>query len=163
MFNGNNWDRGQSGRSNRERNPMSQIVAGNRHISQRALLPAMAALALAACTLAVALSAPGSAAADPTHSGKPGYWAQTSCSEGGEPLNADGWHVESSGDYPTLAGDSDTCGTPGGSLGLLDEGSLDSKPHSGPEWIYEVPAGSHIVGGILHTSVKTPHDEAYIT
>ena len=62
-----------------------------------------------------------------------------------------------------MAGDSDTCGTPGGSLGLLDEGSLDSKPHSGPEWIYEVPAGSHIVGGILHTSVKTPHDEAYIT
>jgi hypothetical protein len=163
MFNGNSWDCPQSGRSNRERNPMSQIVAGNRRISQPALLLAMAALALVACTLAVALSAPGNAAADPTHSGKPGYWAQTSCSEGSEPLNVDGWHVESTGGYPTLAGNSDTCETPGGSLGLRDEGSFDSKSHSGPEWLYEVPAYSKIAGGVLHVSVKTFNGEAYIT
>ncbi len=122
------------------------------------LLAAAVIAASASCIVPVT-----SADAAPTPSGHPGYWAQTSCSEGGEPLNADGWHVESAGGYPTLAGNSDTCETPGGSLGLRDEGSIDSKPYSGPEWLYEVPAGAHIVGGTLHTSVKTPHDEAYIT
>lgn len=140
---------------------MSQIVADNRRISRRALLPAMAVLAVVAWMLAVAGAARAAAAAPP--SGLPGYWAETSCSEGSEPLNVDGWHVASAGGYPTLAGNSDTCEMPGGSLGLLDEGSFDSKPRSGPEWLYEVPAYSKIAGGVLHVSLKTPHDEAYIT
>jgi hypothetical protein len=143
----------------RASNPMSQTAARSQRIPQRALLLAAAAIAVAASCIAPMTSAD----AAPTPSGHPGYWTQTSCSEGSEPLNVDGWHVESEGGYPTLPGNSDTCEMPGGSLGLRDEGSFDSQPGSGPEWLYEVPAYSKIAGGVLHVSVKTPHDEAYIT
>jgi hypothetical protein len=138
---------------------MSQTAGRSRRSPFLMLLLAAAAIAAPASCIAPVTSAD----ATPTPSGHPGYWAQTSCSEGSEPLNDDGWHVESAGGYPTLAGNSDTCEMPGGSLGLRDEGSFDSQPRSGPEWLYEVPAYSKIAGGVLHTSVKTPHDEAYIT
>jgi hypothetical protein len=142
---------------------MSQIVASNRRISQRALLPAMAALALAACALAVALSAPGIAAADPTHSGKAGYWTQTSCSEGDEVAFTEGWRTESAGGYPTISGDVDTCLELGGAIDMRDEGYSDSTPGSGPMFIYETPPVSYIAGGVLKVRLKAPHGEVYIT
>ncbi len=62
---------------------MSQIVASNRRISQRALLPAMAALALAACMLALAPAA------------RAGEWVQRSCSYGGtEYIAPEDWEAE---------------------------------------------------------------------
>jgi hypothetical protein len=112
----------------------------------------------------VAVAASGTASASLLQSTHPGYWAQTTCSEGGESVNIDGWQAESLGGYSQLAGDTDSCQTPGGSLSLRDEGSMDSKSDSGPEWMYEVSQYSAIVGGVLHVEmVKTPHSEAYIT
>src|SRR6202161_3989038 len=94
MFNGNSLDCCQGGRSNRERNPMSEIVVGNRRISQRALLLAMAALALAACTLGMASSA------------RAGEWVQRSCSFGGtEYIAPEDWEAEANYGYVGLPPD----------------------------------------------------------
>src|ERR1700746_1464267 len=112
----------------------------------------------------VAIGAPGAASAAFLRSTHPGYWAQTTCSEGEESVNIDGWQATSVDGYPELAGDSDSCQTDGGSLSLRDEGSMDSESYSGPEWMYEVPPYSTIVGGVVHVGwVKTLHSEAYIT
>ncbi|MFZ2050417.1 MAG: hypothetical protein WAU69_05735 [Solirubrobacteraceae bacterium] len=100
---------------------------------------------------------------EPPPSGHPGYWAQTVCSEGSEAFPTDGWRTESLGGYPTLVGNLNTCGSEAGSLSLKDEGSFDSQPDSGPEFVYETPVASTISGGSLKVRVRTPGGKAYIT
>jgi hypothetical protein len=112
----------------------------------------------------VVIGAPSGASAALLQSTHPGYWAQTTCSEGQESVSIDGWRAESLGGYPTLGGDNDSCQTVGGSLSLSDQGTFDAKSNSGPEWVWEVSQYSAIVGGVVHVGeVRTPHSEAYIT
>ncbi len=102
---------------------------------------------------------------EPAPSGHPGYWAQTSCSEGNEIAFTEGWRTESAGGYPnpTVNGDIDTCLELGGAMEMRDEGYSDSTPESGPMFIYETPPVSYIAGGVLKVRLKAPHGKVYIT
>jgi hypothetical protein len=104
-------------------------------------------------------------ASEPAPSGHPGYWAQTSCSEGNEIAYTEGWRTESAGGYPspTMNGDIDTCLELGGAMEMRDEGYSDSTPESGPMFLYETPPVSYIAGGVLKVRLKAPHGEVYIT
>src|SRR5580704_6271007 len=102
---------------------------------------------------------------EPIPSGQPGYWAQTSCSEGDEIAYTEGWRTASAGGYPnpTINGDIDTCLELGGAMEMRDEGYSDATPESGPMFIYETPPVSYIAGGVLKVRLKAPHGEVYIT
>lgn len=101
-------------------------------------------------------------ASEPAPSGHPGYWAQTSCSEGNEIAYTEGWRTESTGGYPTMYGSIDTCLELGGAMEMRDEGYRDSTPESGSMFIYETPPVSYIAGGVLKVRLKAPHGKVYI-
>jgi hypothetical protein len=132
---------------------MSQIVASNRRISQRALLLAMAVLALVACTLAMAPAA------------RAGKWAQLLCTAG-EPATYEGWVFQPLGGYsPPTSGNLDrynTCLMAGGALSAYDETGPNQAPRSGPVWVYYAPRGSTIAGGWVSYSLLTPNGVAYL-
>ncbi|MFI4977431.1 MAG: hypothetical protein ACHQC8_01945 [Solirubrobacterales bacterium] len=142
-------------------------------VRNRAFLLTLVLLAAATPLLALRIAPVASAdatatptvqsASDPPPSKSPGYWAQTSCSEGDEIAGSEGWRPESAGYYPTMYGHIDTCLAIGGSLGLLDEGARDARADSGPLWVYEAPPISTIAGGVLKIQVSTPKGEAYVS
>jgi hypothetical protein len=120
-----------------------------------------------ALTAATAVSAPctvltTSANAAPTPSGHPGYWAQTTCSEGDEIAFPEGWRGEPVGDYPSMYAAIDTCLQIGGAIEMRDEASRDQSLESGAGAVYEAPPVSYIAGGVLHLRLKAPHGEVYI-
>jgi hypothetical protein len=117
---------------------MSQIVVGNRRISQRALLLAMAALALAACTLGMASSALA------------GEWVQRSCSFGGtEYIAPEDWEAEANYGYVGLPPDNCERYYNGGGLAAYAAGWNGTKPDSGTTWRYKAPRYATIAGGDL--------------
>jgi hypothetical protein len=117
---------------------MSQIVAGNRRISQRALLLAMAALALAACMLGMASSA------------RAGEWVQRSCSFGGtEYIAPEDWEAEANYGYVGLPPDNCERYYNGGGLAAYAAGWNGTKPDSGTTWRYKAPRYATIAGGDL--------------
>ncbi len=130
---------------------MSQIVAGNRRISQRALLPAMAALAVVAwmlaaiaCMLALAPAA------------RAGAWVERSCSYDGEYIAPEGWEAKAYYGYPEPPHAYCEKVAEGGEGGL----TVHATPYSGDEdfagqgWIYKPPAGSIIAGGKVEARLK---------
>ena len=130
--------------------------------------PCVACLATAqAVSTAAAKSASAAAvqsASVPPPSGLPGYWAETSCSEGEETANTEGWQAGTTGGYPSGYFSINTCSDLHGSLLLRDEGTLDTQADSGPTYIYKAPANSTIAGGVLEVSATTfPEGYADIT
>ncbi len=125
------------------------------------LVLAAAAIALSAACVACVVTAQAAAAAPP--SGLPGYWAETSCSEGEETASTEGWRAGTEGGYPENYAPINICSDPHGSLLLRDEGTLDTEADSGPAYIYEAPANSTIAGGVLEVSANTPEGYADIT
>ncbi len=91
-----------------------------------------------------------------------GKWAQATCSDGGEPVPAEGWVHSTIGGYPTNFGATDTCGQTGGSLGLRDEATVDQLPESGPIWVYTAPPFSTIAGGFVTLTLASPGGQAYL-
>lgn len=98
----------------------------------------------------------------PPASARPGYWADTSCSEGSEPASSFDWHPPEASTYPFMVGTLDTCSTAGGELTVRDEGAHDSTPESGPALIYEAIGDSSFVGGFVDLSMKSPGGEALL-
>jgi len=130
---------------------MSQIVASNRRISQRALLLAVGVLALIACTLVMAPAA------------QAGLWAQITCSDGNEPAPIEGWTSTFLGEQPSASSTDNTCEKPGGSLRAINTSSNEPQLRgAGAGWMYSAPAGSTIAGGTVSYSLQTPQGEAYI-
>jgi hypothetical protein len=128
-----------------------------------AALLAATALGLAVPLVAAPLAGAQSALSPPA-SARPGYWADTSCSENGEPASSAGWLPPIASPYPLIDGVSDDCLYTGGSLGLRDEGSKDSTPDTGPAWIYEAPSvDSPIVDGFADLTMQSPGGEATLS
>jgi hypothetical protein len=137
---------------------MSQIVAGNRRISRRALLPAIAALALAACTLAAIACMLALAPA-----ARAGEWVQRSCSVGTEYIFPEGWESKDVGGYAEAPNDNCERFYNGGGLRVdiapMDAGYL---PLAGQMWSYKPPAGSTIAGGSLAVDMTAREGAALI-
>jgi hypothetical protein len=123
---------------------MGQIVAGNRRISQRALLLAMAALALVACMLAAAGAA------------RAGEWAQNSCSADGEQAPIEGWEGEENKGYTVPPRNNCEGFASGGGLRVDAAPANGNQELAGQTWRYKAPQDSTIVGGVLdlHMSVS---------
>jgi hypothetical protein len=131
--------------------------------NRRTHLP-MPLLACAAVALSALLAGPAtSARAAPTPSDNPGYWAETSCSEGEETAFTEGWKAGTAGGYPKDYPSINTCSEPHGSLLLKDEGLLDSQDGSGPTFVYEAPANSTIAGGMLKVNAYTPNTHGEVS
>jgi hypothetical protein len=116
---------------------MSQIVAYNGRIAQRALLLTTAALALVACTLAMAPSA------------RAGKWAQRSCSVGAEYIAPEGWEGLENEGYPQMPNDNCATYLDGGGLLVTAAPASDNRPLAGQTWLYKPPRDSTIAGGVL--------------
>ncbi len=133
---------------------------------------ALAAVMLAVTALAVVASCPArlplfggltpaaQASTPPPASPRPGYFAQTVCSEGEETIVPEDWFSHSDVNYPQMSGHLDTCNEPGGAMTLRDEGALDSEPGSGPNYVYQAPLGSLIAGGVAKIAMTSPGGEA---
>jgi hypothetical protein len=133
---------------------MSKTVSYNRgHL-------VLAAIGVIALGTVGASSAQAQSALSPPVSAHAGYWADTACSEGGEPISGADWQPGGSPPYPFDTGIVDTCQFAGGSLTLRDEGVKDSTPGTGPAWIYEARGDSAIVGGFVDLTMLTPGGEA---
>jgi hypothetical protein len=144
---------------------MSQTTRVKRALIVTAL--AAAALAVPApgtVSAAEFQAAPASAVralSAPLPSARPGYWADTSCSEGSEAASTEGW-LPVEGVYPLIFGMIDTCLSPGGVVAARDEGIHDSTPGSGPAWWYQEPGTSKIVSGVVKLSMISPGGLAYL-
>jgi hypothetical protein len=117
---------------------MSQIVAGNRRISQRALLLAMAGLALAAYMLALAPAA------------RAGEWIQRTCRYNGEFLGTEGWEGTDNNGYEGAP--REFCEGSGG-FAVFAAPADGDEPYAGEVWTYKPPHGSTIAGGTLNASL----------
>jgi hypothetical protein len=116
---------------------MSQIVAYNRRIPQRALLLAMAMLAVIAWMLALAPAAGA------------GEWVQRSCSVGTEYIFPEGWEGKANSGYSSLPNDNCEKFYSGGGL-RVDAAPVEGhEPLAGQTWTYKPPHGSTIAGGTL--------------
>jgi hypothetical protein len=122
---------------------MSQIVAYNRRIPQRALLLAMAMLAVIACTLAVASAA------------RAGEWVQNSCSANGEQAPIEGWEGKENNGYTVMP--HDNCETLGGGLRVDAAHVYGNQELAGQTWLYKAPPDSTIVGGVLDLHMSVSH------
>lgn len=134
----------------------------------RQALPFLVALTVAALGLCCPWTAPAATAspavrpaAEPAPSPRPGYWADTTCSEAGDPANSEGWlPIESA--YPFIYGTLNTCNS-GGSITARDEAAHDTTAESGPAWWWR-PNGhkTSIVSGVAHLTMISPEGDAYV-
>jgi hypothetical protein len=125
---------------------MSQIVAGNRRISQQALLPAMTALALAACTLAAIACMLALAPA-----ARAGEWAQRTCRYNGEFIGTEGWEGTDNNGYKDEP--REFCETAGYGFAVYAAPASGDEPYAGQLWTYKPPHDSTIAGGTLNASL----------
>lgn len=113
-------------------------------------------LALTTAVLAMALMLCLAASA------RAGEWAQTTCSDGGEPVSTEGWAPGTVGGYLSIVEPGDTCAQVGGSLSLRDEVGYQLA-NSGPMWVYSAPADSTVQGGSITLSLASPGGQAYLS
>jgi hypothetical protein len=128
-----------------------QIAVRNRRISRRALLQAMAALALAACTLGMASSA------------RAGEWVQRSCSVGTEYIFPEGWESKDIEGYTETPNDNCERFYNGGGL-RVDIAPIGAgyMTLAGQMWSYKPPVGSTIAGGMLSVDMTAREGVALI-
>jgi hypothetical protein len=135
---------------------MSQPTADN---YRKTCLTALAGLASAASLL---LSSTAALASEPPASPRPGYFADTSCSEGSETARVGRWAPSGSPSYPLLTGLYTTCSTPYGAMTVRDEGAHNSTPGTGPALVYEALLGDTFAGGFVNLTMTSPGGEAYL-
>lgn len=140
---------------------MSQIVASNRRNFQRAPLPAMTALALAACTLAMIACILALAPA-----ARAGEWVQRSCSYGTEYIVPEGWEGKEVNGYKNPNQDRPFDGclgfNTGGGLDAGAAGDNGNQAGAGEIWLYRAPHESTIAGGILTATLTATNGYATI-
>jgi hypothetical protein len=134
---------------------MSQIVACNRRISQRALqLLAVAVLALVACSLAMAPTA------------RAGEWVQRSCSYGTEYIFPEGWEGKEVDGFQNRNEDQPFDGclalNQGGGLDVVADGEEGNQAGAGEIWLYKAPHDSTIAGGVLTAKLTVNNGDAVI-
>jgi hypothetical protein len=155
---------------------MSHPLRGPRTLTLLALLVVLCAACFAsvASALDAGTSGPRSAvapairkaAASPVASGRPGYWAQASCSYKEElAYENEDWSAMTDGAYNMTNGESalDTCLLVGGGITARDEARFGDEPGTGPVYVYAPGRGSTIVGGVLSLTLHGTGGVAYVS
>jgi hypothetical protein len=99
-------------------------------------------------------------------SGRPGYWAQASCSYKEElAYENEDWSLMTDGAYNMTNGESglDTCLLVGGGITARDEARFGDEPGTGPVYVYAPGRGSTIVGGVLSLVLHGTGGVAYVS